>query len=167
MDSGSIRKVAAIFASEEAAVQAIEALKAHGYESDEISIVARDQADVDYVSGATGTRAEEGMTAGVAAGGMLGGLTGLIASAGALAIPGIGPIIAAGPIVAAVTGALAGAGAGGLIGGLVGLGIAEDQASVYQEQVKAGHILVLVDAEDGRHEQIYDIFRAHNAITKK
>lgn len=72
----------------------------------------------------------------------------MLAGLGALAIPGIGPIIAAGPIAATLTGAAVGAGAGGLVGGLIGLGIPEEQAEEYGGYVNEGHILVMVDADE-------------------
>ncbi|MNI54923.1 hypothetical protein D3C73_1098450 [compost metagenome] len=94
---------------------------------------------------------------------MLGGVTGLLAGIGALAIPGIGPIIAAGPIAAALTGAVVGAGTGGLVGGLIGLGIPEDEAASYDNYVDEGRILVMVDADDARADDVYTIFRNHNS----
>lgn len=80
-----------------------------------------------------------------------------------MAIPGIGPFIAAGPIVATLTGAAVGAGAGGLVGGLIGLGIPEDEANRYNENVNKGDILVLVDSHPQRNSDVYDTFRSNNS----
>lgn len=80
-----------------------------------------------------------------------------------MAIPGIGPILAAGPIVATLTGAAVGAGAGGLVGGLIGLGIPEDEAKEYEGYVESGKILVLVD-DNGRGYQAHDVFRGNRSL---
>ena len=90
-----------------------------------------------------------GATTGVATGGVLGGTLGWLAGIGALSITGLGPLIAAGPIVAAVSGAAVGAGVGGLTGGLVGMGIPEYEAKRYEGKVRDGNILISVHAEDG------------------
>jgi uncharacterized protein (TIGR02271 family) len=101
---------------------------------------------------------------GAVAGGALGGAAGLIAGLAGLAIPGIGPIIAAGPIAAALAGAGIGAVAGGLIGSLTRLGIPEEQARNYAEAVRRGGALVTVRAEDDMAERVADIMSEHNAI---
>ncbi|MBM7649595.1 putative membrane protein [Bacillus ectoiniformans] len=144
-DNNHEKQVVGIYDNQNEAVAAIEDLKRQGFTSDEISIVSKEREEVDYVEETTDTKAEEGAAAGAATGGVLGGLAGIAAGAGALAIPGIGPIIAAGPIVAGLTGAAAGAGAGGLTGALVGLGIPEEDAEHYNTEVKEGKMLVLVD----------------------
>ncbi len=92
------------------------------------------------------TKAPEGATAGVAAGGALGGIAGWLLAIGALAIPGLGPFVAAGPIMAALSGAAIGATAGGLGGALVGYGIPEYEAKLYAGKVEAGHILIGIHA---------------------
>jgi len=89
------------------------------------------------------TKAPEGTTTGVAAGGTIGGTLGLLAGIGALAIPGVGPFIAAGPIM----GALAGLGVGGLVGALVGMGIPEYEAKRYEGRVKDGGVLLSVHCD--------------------
>ncbi|MDB4985960.1 MAG: hypothetical protein JWN04_1138 [Myxococcaceae bacterium] len=93
------------------------------------------------------TKAPEGAAAGAGAGGVLGGTLGLLAGIGALAIPGVGPLIAAGPVLAALSGAAAGAAVGGLTGALVGLGIPEIEAKVYEGKVRGGNILIAVHVE--------------------
>ncbi|MGE5170213.1 MAG: hypothetical protein ACM3JC_07545 [Rudaea sp.] len=105
-----------------------------------------------------------GAATGAVTGGVVGGAAGLAASLMGLAIPGIGPIIAAGPIVATLTGAGVGAVAGGLIGGLTDLGVSRPDAEYYAEQVRRGGALVTVRADDARAERAADIMRAHGAI---
>jgi hypothetical protein len=94
------------------------------------------------------TKAPEGAAAGVGAGSMLGGTLGLLAGIGALAIPGVGPLIAAGPVLAALSGAAAGAAVGGLTGALVGLGIPELEAKAYEGKLKGGNILIAVHTDN-------------------
>lgn len=160
----SEKQIIGVFHSEHEAIQAIESLKTRGYSTDEISIIARDNEEVSNVSEATGTKAPEGLATGATAGGVLGGLAGLLAGAGALAIPGIGPILAAGPIAAALTGAAVGAGAGGLVGGLIGLGIPEEEANRYSDYVKEGRILVLVESDETRRNDVHTTFSENNSL---
>ncbi|MFS0725622.1 general stress protein [Paenibacillus sp. 1P07SE] len=160
----SEKQIIGVFHSEKEAIQAIEGLKRRGYDTNEISIIAKDNEEASNVSDATGTKAPEGLATGATAGGVLGGLTGLLAGAGALAIPGIGPILAAGPIAAALTGAAVGAGAGGLVGGLIGLGIPEEEANRYSDYVNEGRILVLVEADELRRNEAYSTFRENNSL---
>lgn len=105
-----------------------------------------------------------GAATGVLAGGALGGAAGLAASLLGLAIPGVGPILAAGPIAAALAGAGAGAVAGGLIGALVDLGVDETQAEFYAEAVRRGAALVTVRADESRVDEAERILREHGAF---
>lgn len=105
-----------------------------------------------------------GAAAGAVTGGVVGGAAGLAASLMGLAIPGIGPIIAAGPIVAALSGAGVGAVAGGLIGGLTDMGVSKPDAEFYAESVRRGGALVTVRADDDRADRAADIMREHGAI---
>ncbi|UQZ35132.1 hypothetical protein C2I18_17320 [Paenibacillus sp. PK3_47] len=157
------KKIVGVFYTEHEASSAIEDLKNHGFLTEDISVIARNKRDVEAISDETGTKAPEGMASGAATGGILGGLTGLLAGIGALAIPGIGPIIAAGPIAATLTGAAVGAGTGGLVGGLIGLGIPEDEAQTYDNYVDEGRILVMVDADSSQVNDVYTVFRNHNS----
>ncbi|GKV57449.1 hypothetical protein NCCP2222_33960 [Sporosarcina sp. NCCP-2222] len=141
------RRVVGYYNTEAEAVAAIEDLKRQGYNSNDISIISKNEQQVDYIEEETGTHAADGAATGAATGGVLGGLGGVLAGIGALAIPGVGPIIAAGPIVAGITGAAAGAGVGGLAGALIGMGIPEDEAERYNQYFDEGKILVLVDGE--------------------
>ncbi|WP_340008934.1 general stress protein [Paenibacillus sp. FSL K6-0276] len=157
------KKIVGIFDTEQEATRAIEGLHNQGFSNDEISVITRDRDELRHISDNTGTMAPEGVATGAATGGVLGGVTGLLAGIGALAIPGIGPILAAGPIVATLTGAAVGAGAGGLVGGLIGLGIPEDEAKEYEGYVESGKILVLVD-DNGRGYQAHDVFRGNRSL---
>jgi len=105
-----------------------------------------------------------GAATGAVTGGVVGGAAGLAASLMGLAIPGIGPIIAAGPIVATLSGAGVGAVAGGLIGGLTDLGVDKADAEYYAESVRRGGALVTVRADDTRAERAADIMRDHGAV---
>ena len=105
-----------------------------------------------------------GAATGAVTGGVVGGAAGLAASLMGLAIPGIGPIIAAGPIVATLTGAGVGAVAGGLIGGLTDMGVSKADAEYYAESVRRGGALVTVRADDSRAERAAEVMREHGAI---
>ena len=97
--------------------------------------------------------APEGAVAGAGAGGVLGGTLGLLAGIGALAIPGFGPFIAAGPLLAALSGAAAGATVGGVTGALVGMGIPEIEAKRYEGKIKGGNILISVHSENSDEQK--------------
>ncbi|MDO6848227.1 general stress protein [Priestia megaterium] len=144
------KNVVGIYETEQEAIHAVESLKQEGYASEEISIIGKHK-KIKKVQKETNLKAE-GAATGALAGGTLGSLSGILAGAGALAIPGIGPIVAAGPIVATLTGAAAGASVGGLSGILVGMGIPKQQAEEYNDSVKEGSLLVLVDKEDSDHD---------------
>ncbi|MFF2019264.1 general stress protein [Paenibacillus sp. NPDC058177] len=158
------KRIVGVFTAEHEASAAIEELKRHGFRTDDISVIARNPEDAHTILEGTGTRAPEGMASGAATGGVLGGVTGLLIGIGALAIPGIGPIIAAGPIAATLAGAAVGAGTGGLVGGLIGLGIPEDEAESYDRYVGSGHILVMVDAGGEREQEVHRIFGGYHAV---
>ncbi|MFF2156688.1 general stress protein [Paenibacillus chitinolyticus] len=158
------KKIVGVFDTEREAIQAIDGLKQQGFHADDISVIAKDKQDSADILDETGTKAPEGVATGAATGGVLGGVTGLLAGIGALAIPGVGPFIAAGPIAATLTGAAVGAGAGGLVGGLVGMGIPEDEAQQYDNYVKDGKILVLVDSDAERDAHVYDTFRTNRSL---
>jgi len=149
------KRVVGVYKSEQEAIAAVEDLKTQGYATRDISIMGRDSREVDTVTEETDTEVVDGITTGALTGGALGGLTGLLAGAGALAIPGIGPIVAAGPIASVLTGAVTGAGVGGLTGALVGIGIPKEEAEYYSNSVKEGKILVLVDEKEkfGRNRE--------------
>ncbi len=110
------------------------------------------------------TKAPEGAVAGGGVGGIVGGTIGLLAGIGALAIPGVGPLIAAGPLLAALSGAAAGAAVGGITGGLIGLGMPEYEAKAYEGKIRSGNILIAVHTDDSEIERhTKQIFEAHGA----
>lgn len=137
------RNVVGVYETEQEAIVAIEKLVKQGYDKQDICVIGKDLKNVNYIADETGTVAEETAATGAIAGGTLGGLTGLLVGVGALAIPGVGPIIAAGPIASSLIGAVAGAGLGGLTGALIAIGIPDDEAEHYGNSVKEGKILVL------------------------
>jgi hypothetical protein len=124
-------------------------LQTAGVPTSDISVLFPDQAGTRDFAHEKNTKAPEGATTGGLAGMGVGGALGLLAGIGALAIPGVGPLIAAGPIMAALSGAAIGGATGGLIGALVGLGIPELEAKQYEGKVRAGNILISVHTESG------------------
>jgi hypothetical protein len=128
----------------------IERLQSSGFLDADISVLFPDKQGTRDFAHEKNTKAPEGATAGGVAGLGVGGALGLLAGVGALAIPGMGPFVAAGPIMAALSGAAVGGAAGGIIGGLVGLGIPEYEAKQYEGKVRAGNILISVHTEDGK-----------------
>ncbi len=141
-------------------------LRAAGFMDSDISIVANNAAG-EYQSDPRVAAAPDDASAtakGALTGAVVGGGAGLAASLAGLAIPGIGPIIAAGPIVATLAGAGTGAVAGGLMGGLVDLGVPESHAQYYAESVRRGGALVTVRADEARADEVQAILREHGAV---
>ncbi len=134
------------------AEQIVERLQTSGFQTSEISILLPDTEGKHDIGHVKATKAPEGATTGAATGGVTGGVLGLLAGIGALAIPGVGPFIAAGPIMAALSGAAIGATAGGVVGGLIGMGIPEIEAKRYEEKLKTGNYLIAVHTHDGDQE---------------
>jgi uncharacterized membrane protein len=166
-----MKTVVGLFENYSNADRAVSELSSHGFSRDEISIAARDAAIRDRM--ATGESGKERAVAesagaGAVGGGVLGGLTGLLVGIGALAIPGIGPVVAAGTLAATLgstaVGAGIGAAAGGLIGALVGMGIPEEDAHFYAEGVKRGGVLVTVQTSDDRANDALRIMRGAKAV---
>ena len=128
----------------------------------DISVLMPDSGGTPELGAVKATKTPEGATAGAVTGGAIGGTIGLLAGIGTLAIPGLGPFIAAGPIMAALSGAAAGATAGGVVGALVGLGIPEYEAKAYEERVKKGGYLVAVHVENNeRQNDVRDIMKTN------
>jgi hypothetical protein len=122
-------------------------LRSAGFSDNDISVLFPDKGRTRDFAHKKATKMPEGATVGASTGGVVGGTIGLLAGIGALAIPGLGPFIAAGPIMAALSGGAIGAGVGGLTGALVGLGIPEYEAKRYEGKVKEGGILISVHSE--------------------
>ena len=137
----------------------IDRLHLAGFDHAEISVLMPETDSRHDIGHVKATKAPEGTATGAASGGVAGGVIGLLAGIGALAIPGVGPLIAAGPIMAALGGAAVGAAAGGVVGGLIGLGIPELEAKVYEGKLKNGNYLISVHAHDStqvdRAKEIY------------
>lgn len=162
--------VAATFDDREDAQRAISALKDAGYSADEIGVALRDRSEQGQLVEETGTHAAEGAVSGALGGGLLGGVVGFLVGLGALAIPGIGPVVAGGVLAStfglaggtAVAGAGIGAAAGGLVGALTGLGIPDDEAKYHEEGFRSGRTLVTVNAGAGRASEAADLLRAYD-----
>jgi hypothetical protein len=124
--------------------QGVDALLDQGFRSEDISVLLPDNVGTKDFAHEKHTKAPEGTTTGAATGGAIGGTLGLLAGIGALAIPGVGPLIAAGPIMATLAGLGVGGAVGGLVGALVGMGIPEYEAKRYEGRVKDGGVLLSV-----------------------
>ncbi len=120
-----------------------------GFSSRDISVLFPDKTGTKDFAHEHNTKAPEGAVAGASAGGLLGGGLGVLVGVGALAIPGLGPFIAAGPLLAGLSGIAAGAAVGGVAGALVGMGIPEIEAKQYEGKLRGGNILVSLHTESG------------------
>ena len=136
-----------IYQTASQAEHAVSSLLTAGFTNDDISVLLPDSKSTKDFAHEMNTKAPEGTTAGVTAGGAIGGTLGLLAGIGALAIPGVGPFIAAGPIMAALAGLGVGGAVGGLIGALVGMGMPEYEAKRFEGKIRTGHILISVHAD--------------------
>lgn len=137
----------AIFPTRAAAESAVDRLIAAGFSNQDVSVLMADNESARQFATEKNTKAPEGTTTGGVVGGAVGGTLGLLAGIGALAIPGVGPLIAAGPIMATLAGLGVGGAVGGLVGALIGLGIPEYEAKRYEGRVKDGGILVSVHCD--------------------
>lgn len=148
----------------EQAERIVEDLKAIGFSSNDISALLPDKRTTKDFAHEHNTKAPEGATTGGVAGLGVGAALGWLAGIGALAIPGVGPLIAAGPIMAALAGGAIGGATGGVIGALVGLGIPEFEAKRYEEKLRSGNILLSVHTEDSKQrDAAKDVFKRHDA----
>jgi hypothetical protein len=175
------KRAVAVFPTCRAAEQAVYALEASGFPMQRVSVVAQNAvaqdapptapfSTVQTVQSVTehgvGNRAGQGGKLGLLSGGLLGALTGLLVGLGALAIPGVGPVMLAGAAATALattaTGTGIGAVAGGLLGALIGLGIPEEQARTYHNQVLAGQYLLMIDGTKADLTQVEALLRHHS-----
>ena len=157
----SKKSVFCIATSRGQADRIVDQLKAANFSNNDISVLFPDKGSTRDFAHEKNTKAPEGAVAGASTGGVVGGALGWIAGIGALAIPGVGPFIAAGPIIAALSGAAVGAAVGGIAGGLIGLGIPELEAKRYEGKVKAGNLLLSVHTENSE-----EITRAKDIFTR-
>ncbi|MEO8551996.1 MAG: DUF3341 domain-containing protein [Kofleriaceae bacterium] len=169
MDNEKTDKKIAVFGLFETRGQvetAIDMLRVAGFRPSDMSALLPDAGSTTELAHEKHTKAPEGAAAGAAAGGVAGGTLGLLLGIGALAIPGLGPLIAAGPIVAALAGAGAGGAVGTLVGSLIGLGIPEYEAKKYESFLNKGGSLLAVHADDRewakKARQILDSAGAHD-----
>jgi len=170
MALGNNRRGMGVFSNRRNTELALEDLRNSGFPMDKVSVIAKNvHEDRDHIAGKEikdihDNKADEGAVTGAAAGGALGALTGLLVGLGALAIPGIGPVMLAGATATAIattlSGTAIGAAAGGLLGALIGLGIPEAQARVYHDRVVHGDYLVIIDGS------VDDILRAEIVLRR-
>src|SRR5712672_4333482 len=139
-----------IYSSREAAERAADALVNAGFTPADLSVLLPENLGNRAIGTEKATKAPEGATAGATSGAVLGGTLGLLAGIGVLAIPGVGPLIAAGPIMATLAGLGVGGAIGGITGALVGMGIPEFEAKRYEGRVKEGGLLLSVHCDDSK-----------------
>ena len=166
------KKLVGIFQNENEAIRVIENLKAAGYHDNEISVIAKHSEKTDRIEEAThvDTQATDDASkaaGGAAIGGLLGGIGALLLELGVIAIPGVGPFLAAGPIAATLTGLIAGGAIGGLAGVLVEAGIDKEDAKEYETYLDRGDILVAVTLKDNLvRENILDNYYENNSVIR-
>lgn len=166
------KTVVGLFDTAGEAEQVVRALVDSGFNRNEISVIANDargeHGRAHEVGTSRGDAVAEGAGAGAVGGTVLGGAVGLLVGVGLLTIPGIGPVLAAGPLAAALgstaLGAGIGAAAGGLVGSLVGAGVPESQANYYAEGVRRGGTLVSIRADEGMAERAYQVMQRFGAV---
>lgn len=146
------KAVFGIASSETQAVRIVSGLRNVGFAEQDVSVLSPRKMGDTELAHETHTKAPEGASAGAGTGGVVGGVVGLLAGIGLLAIPGLGPLVAAGPILATLSGMAAGAGVGGIAGALIGLGIPEVEARLYETRVREGNILVSAHVGDDDDE---------------
>jgi hypothetical protein len=146
--AGKNTAVFGIYPTIAAAEAGVDTIKTAGFRTEDISALLPDNQGTKDFAHEKGTKAPEGAVTGAGTGVVLGGALGWLAGIGTLAIPGVGPLIAAGPILATLSGVGIGGVAGGIVGGLVGLGIPEYEAKRYEGRVRSGKVLVSVHCDD-------------------
>jgi hypothetical protein len=158
------KAVFCIAKSEALAKDIVEKLKVMGFSGNDISVLFPDRSGTKDFAYEQHTKAPEGATAGGLVGASAGGVMGWLVGLGTLAIPGVGPFIAAGPLMAALAGVAIGGATGGLIGALVGMGIPEFEAKRYEGKIREGNILISVHTEDAKQrERAKDVFQIAGA----
>jgi len=148
--AGKNTAVFGIYRDQPSVEGAVDVLKQEGFRNTDISVLFPDNRGTKDFAHEKSTKAPEGTATGAGTGAVIGGTLGWLAGIGALAIPGVGPLIAAGPIMAALTGVGVGGAIGGLTGALIGMGIPEYEAKRYEGRVKQGGILLSVHSDDSQ-----------------
>jgi len=171
MMSGRRNMVIGIFEDRGQAEDALNALQDFGYQPRDISIVTREERVMADKGGNAASDIAEGTVSGATTGGVIGGIAGLLIGVGAIVIPGVGGLLIGGPLVAAlgltgaaaatVSGAVTGAAAGGLLGALVGLGIPKERATIYEQTIREGGVLLAVPNREGKRTAITQILNEH------
>lgn len=158
-----MKTIIGLFDEYQLANDAYQALRRLGYKKDEVSIVAKQ----DILMASRADEPADATTEGVAAGAAAGGLASVLIGISAIAIPGLGPVIAAGPLLAglatAAVGAGIGAATGGFIGALIDLGVSDEQAEVYAAGIERGGLLLMVDTNDKNRREVVEIMRTAGA----
>jgi hypothetical protein len=158
------KAVFGIAKTEDQAIRIANDLRAAEFSANDISVLFPDKQGTRDFAHEQHTKAPEGAVSGVVTGGIIGGALGWLVGIGSLAIPGLGPFIAAGPILAALGGVAAGGTAGGVVGALIGMGIPEYEAKRYEGKIREGNILISVHAENSNEvSRAKDIFRKAGA----
>lgn len=151
--AGKNTAVFGLYRTREAVEEAVDALRAAEFRNTDISVLLPDNQGTKDFALEKNTKVPEGTATGATTGGVIGGVLGGLVSVGAIAIPGVGPLIAAGPIVGALTGIGSGAVVGGIIGALVGLGVPEYEAKRYEGRIRRGGILLSVHCDNSDWEK--------------
>ena len=141
------KAVFGIYTSREQAENGVDTLLSAGFANSDISVLLPDKSSTREFAHDKETKAPEGTATGATAGGVIGGTLGILAGIGALAIPGLGPFIAAGPIMAGLAGLGAGGAIGGVVGALIGMGMPEYEAKRYEGRLRSGNILLSVHCD--------------------
>tara|TARA_R110002126_G_scaffold279836_1_gene426923 strand:+ start:78507 stop:79001 length:495 start_codon:yes stop_codon:yes gene_type:complete len=150
--------ITATFKTRRAAETAIQSIEALGVSSEQVSLIVTDETRGNSFNIETGNKMDEGTAAGATTGGIIGVVLGSLATATAIAIPGLN-IVVAGAAVSALAGLGAGAAAGGFVGALIGAGIPEHEAKIYEDEIKNGSVLLAVKPENGEQKKkIKEIF---------
>ncbi|SMP70657.1 general stress protein [Anoxynatronum buryatiense] len=158
-----------IFETENEIINVVKQLTEMGYQEDEITVVAKDKEQMEHLDNTTDTKTKthggaEKAGTGAVVGGTVGGIAAALPALGLLAIPGIGPFLAMGPIAGILGGVVAGGVAGGLVGGLVQLGVREEDAKEYERQIEQGKILILVENKENWRDQVNTSFSQNNNL---
>lgn len=146
--AGKNTAVYGIYRDEEQVTYALDRMLENGFRNEDISVLLPDNTGTKDFAHEKHTKAPEGTATGATAGGVIGGTIGLLAGVGALAIPGLGPFIAAGPIMSALAGLGVGGTVGGIVGALVGMGLPEYEAKRYEGRIKTGGVLMSVHCDN-------------------
>jgi hypothetical protein len=158
------KAVVGILRTQSETEELINELQSNGFAVGDVSVLFPNKGQTRDFAHIQGTKAPEGAMVGGGTGGIAGGVLGLLAGIGAIAIPGLGAFIAAGPLMALLSGAAVGAAVGSITGGLIGLGIPEIQAKAYEGKIQGGNILIAVHTEDSDQVAVAKrIFKARGA----